>query len=140
MPLVLDSYKRRWLAFWEFVILYVFLIFYVSVRALTPLCRMVFPPMSNGTIDLKIGGNLVRPRYNFQSIVIQYNDTNLRLRSYRLLGTKYQDMTMWNNCSLNGKFAVNSKILCVFCSELHWRRHVDLFNCVQYFLFCQRML
>jgi hypothetical protein len=80
---------------------------------------MVFPPMSNGTIDLKIGGNLVRPRYNFQSIVIQYNDTNLRLRSYRLLGTKYQDMTMWNNCSLNGKFAVNSKILCVFCSELH---------------------
>jgi hypothetical protein len=79
---------------------------------------MVFPPMSNGTIVLKIGGNLVWPRYIFQSIVIQYNDTNLRLHSSRLLGTKYQDMTVWNNCSLNGKFAVNNKILCIFYSEL----------------------
>jgi hypothetical protein len=79
---------------------------------------MVFPPMSNGTIDLKIGGNLVRPRYIFQSIVIQDNDTNLRLHSSRLLVTKCRDMTVWNNCSLNGKFAVNNKILCIFCSEL----------------------
>ena len=140
MPLVLDSYKRRSLAFWAFVILYVFLIFYVSVRALTPLCGMVFAPISNGTIDLKIGGNLVRPRYIFQSIVIQYNDRNLRLHSSRLLGTKYRDMTVWNNCSFNGKFAVNNKILCIFCSGLRWRRHVDLFNCVEYFLFCQGML
>jgi hypothetical protein len=79
---------------------------------------MMFPPMSNGTIDLKIGGNLVRPRYIFQSIVIQYNDTNLGLHSSRLLGTKYQDMIVWNNCSLNGKLDVSNKILCLFCSEL----------------------
>jgi hypothetical protein len=137
---VLDSYKRRSLAFWEFVILYVFVIFYVSVRFLAPLCRMVFPPMSNGTTDLKMGGNLVRPSYIFQSVVIQYNDTNLRPLSSRLLGTKYWDITVWNNCSSNGKFAVNNKMLCIFYSELRRRRHVDLFNCVEYFLFCQGML
>lgn len=56
------------------------------------------------------------------------------------LGTKYPDVIVWNNCSLNGKFAVNNKILCIFCSELLWRRHVDLFNWVEYFFLFHGML
>jgi hypothetical protein len=47
--------------------------------------------MSNVTIDLRIRGSMVWPKYFFQTIVIQYNNTNLHLHSPQLPGNEMSE-------------------------------------------------